>query len=257
MGRLGELDTNTEALTNRINAHAAFGKRDLEEWVFAQLDVRPGHSILELGCGTGKQTIPLARLVGNHGGIKAVDLADDSISILRQKAETDGLIARIDLVNSSLDDTETYLHEADTFDRAVACYSVYYANEPAKLFAAVHSKLNMDGRFFFCGPARMNNSELKALHQRVSDKRLPITATSFMEDEGLKLAKECFSRVIVTSFINPLSFSSADALYDYWRSHNLYDPGSDSRFKDAANSHFIDHDVFVTNKRVCGALAIK
>ena len=61
MGRLGELDTDTEALTNRINAHAAFGKRNLEEWVFALLDVRPGHNILELGCGTGKQTIPLAR----------------------------------------------------------------------------------------------------------------------------------------------------------------------------------------------------
>jgi ubiquinone/menaquinone biosynthesis C-methylase UbiE len=256
MGQLGKLDTDTNALTARINAHAVYGSRDLEEWVFGQLNVEPSQNILELGCGTGKQTIPLARLVGEKGHVRAVDIAADSLSLLRQQAVSDGLIDRITLVNSGLDETEKYAG-IELFDRAVACYSIYYANQPEHVLTSVHKALKKSGRFFFCGPAKTNNAELKAFHHTLTRKEFRAGAAPFMEETGQKLARKLFENVEISAFENPLYFNSASALYEYWRSYNLYDPQLDSAFKTAASEYFQTHETFPTYKRVLGVLAIK
>ena len=256
MGQLGQLDTDTNALTARINAHAAFGSRNLEEWVFGQLDVRPQQRILELGCGTGKQTIPLARLVGEQGHITAMDIASDSLDLLRQQALSEGLMERITPINSGLDETEKYAGGGEIFDRAVACYSIYYANEPDHVLTAVHGSLKEGGRLFFCGPAKTNNAELKEFHQTLSG-TIRAGAAPFMEEAGQILARQLFDKVEVSTFENPLRFNSASALCEYWRSYNLYDPLLDSAFQAAASEYFRTHTTFLTYKRVLGVLAVK
>ena len=52
-----------------------------------------------------------------------------------------------------------------------------------------------------------------------------------------------------------MQFDSADALYNYWSSYNLYDSRLDAAFKEAANKHFKKNDVFETIKRVIGVKA--
>ena len=37
-------------------------------------DIKPGQSVLEVGCGTGFYTIPAARLIGDQGCLIAMDL---------------------------------------------------------------------------------------------------------------------------------------------------------------------------------------
>ena len=257
MGKLGKLDTDTKALTARINSHAIYGSHNLEEWVFSQLDVRPRQRILELGCGTGKQTIQLARLVGAEGHITAMDIAADSLSLLRQQALSVGVMTRIALIESGLDETEKYASGTELFDRAVACYSIYYANDPEHVLNVVHGVLKRSGRLFFCGPAYTNNAELKAFHHALSCSTIRAGAAPFMEEAGQKLARQLFGKVQVSTFENLLSFKSAAALYEYWRSYNLYDPQLDLAFKTAASEHFHKHNVFTTYKRVLGVLAAK
>jgi ubiquinone/menaquinone biosynthesis C-methylase UbiE len=257
MGQLGKLDTDTNALTARIRAHAVYGSRNLEEWIFSQLDVQPKQNILELGCGTGKQTIPLARLVGMEGHITAVDIASDSLSLLRQQAVYEGLMERITLIHSSLDETDKYTDCTELYDRVLACYSIYYANNQAHVFGMVCGALKKNGRIFFCGPAKTNNSELKAFHQALSDTAIRPGASPFMEEVGQELARELFQKVEVSTFENPLCFNSAAALYEYWQSYNLYDPQLDSAFKAAAFEHFNIYNRFITYKRVLGVLGVK
>ena len=257
MGQIGNLDTDTDALTKRISAHAAYGSRDLEEWVFGQLEVQPKHRVLELGCGTGKQTIPLARLVGTQGHITAVDIAADSLSVLRQRAFSENLMGRITLINSGLDETEKYTGGPKPMDCAVACYSIYYSKNPERVFTSVLEKLKKDGRFFFCGPARTNNAELKSFHHALPGSTMLVGAAPFMEETGQQLARQLFKTVQIRTFENPLCFDSGQSLYDYWKSYNLYDPQLDLAFKEAAVAHFQQHKIFTTFKRVIGVLAIK
>ena len=59
-------------------------------------------SILDLGCGSGVQTIELAKLSG--GVITAVDIDSSSLNKLRGKVKAEGLEERIRIVNGSIKD---------------------------------------------------------------------------------------------------------------------------------------------------------
>ncbi len=62
--------------------------------IFAGL-VQPGETALDLGCGPGYFTLPLARLVGENGRVAAVDLQAEMLAIVRRRAERQGLLSRL------------------------------------------------------------------------------------------------------------------------------------------------------------------
>lgn len=254
----GKFDTDASALKQRITTHEKYGSHDLEEWAFGHLELDPGLRILELGCGTGKQTIPLAQLVGDEGRVLGVDVSQEALDSLVNRATELQIEARIDLLCAGLDEIETPL-KAERFDRALACYSLYYARNPKKVFEVVHSVLNLGSIFFFCGPAKSNNAELKQFHYSLRGEQPPAErgASLFMEQTAQDLAREIFSKVQISAFENPLRFDSEEALHAYWRSYNLYDERVEGLFREAAAKHFAAHKTFETTKRVVGVQAIK
>jgi len=60
----------------------------------------PEPRILDLGCGTGRQSLTLARLTGGH--VTAVDLWGPSLANLRERARAVGLAERIETVQQSM-----------------------------------------------------------------------------------------------------------------------------------------------------------
>ena len=53
---------------------------------FQALDIRPGMTVLDLGCGLGNYAIDLCPLVGSDGFIHAFDLWEEGIEILNARA---------------------------------------------------------------------------------------------------------------------------------------------------------------------------
>jgi len=123
----------------------------------------------------------------------------------------------------------------------------------------IYRVLKPGGILFFCGPAKDNNLELKQFHYTLRGEQPPAEseAAVFMEETGQRLARKLFAKVEIFTFQNPLRFNSANALYSYWSSYNLYDEKLDVDFKSAATKYFQTHSVFETNKRVIGVKAIK
>lgn len=58
--------------------------------------VRPGMSVLDVGCGMGWFSIPMARWVGDQGRVLAVDLQQQMLDVLRRRAASAGVAHRID-----------------------------------------------------------------------------------------------------------------------------------------------------------------
>ncbi len=54
-------------------------------------DIKPGETILEVGCGTGFFTIPAARLIGEHGRLVALDALPAYVERVSGKVEDAGL----------------------------------------------------------------------------------------------------------------------------------------------------------------------
>ena len=254
----GRFNTDVEALKNRISAHSRFGSKDINEWIFHHLELDSGQSVLDLGCGVGKQSIPMAKLVGPHGSILSIDIAAEALGALMKEAAKEGIADRITPLNCNLDDTPSHLSSRQ-FDRALSAYALYYAQHPEIVINAVYNAMKDDGIFFFCGPSKDNNRELKAFHYELKgDPMPPMTGGAlFMEDTGQQLARAIFRQVDIQHFENPLRFDSPEALYTYWSSYNLYDPVLDGAFRQAAEAHFRQNAFFTTWKRVLGVKAVK
>jgi ubiquinone/menaquinone biosynthesis C-methylase UbiE len=61
------------------------------EKLFPTLHLKPGEVVLDLGCGQGRYTLPLASLVGPQGMVYGADLWEEGLSMLTQKAQEQGL----------------------------------------------------------------------------------------------------------------------------------------------------------------------
>lgn len=256
---IGKFDTDSKALAVRIETHEKYGSADLNEWILSHIQPNEGDCILELGSGTGKQTLLIAKIVGKSGKIVAVDASKESMDFLLKSADDMNLKDRIKTFVVKFDEMEDYL-KGFSFDRVLASYSIYYAKEVKKIFKLIHEVIKPGGLFFFCGPSRENNIELVKFHYGLLGKPIPKSnpiPADFMEKNGKDIAKNVFKKVDVFTFENTLRIGSPKALYDYWKSYNLYDENIKEAFKKAATEHFKNHEFFETVKRAIGIRAIK
>ena len=50
-------------------------------------DLLPGQTVLEVGCGTGYFTLPVARLIGEQGHLVAMDVLSESVELVSKKVQ--------------------------------------------------------------------------------------------------------------------------------------------------------------------------
>ena len=254
----GKYNTDTAALDQRINSHDKFGSNDLNRWIFENLQLSNGLTVLDLGCGTGKQSIPIANTIGEKGIVYSLDLSQEALDALTEKACSHQVEGRIKVLCCGHDDLDRTF-ENNQFDRILSSYSLYYTSDAEHVIRSIWKKLKAGGILFYCGPSSKNNLELKKFHYSILGKKeAPIMGASiFMEGVGREKTIEVFDKVDTVSFENILRFDSAQALYSYWSSYNLYDKSIDSQFVYAAQEHFKNNNVFETVKRAIGIRACK
>jgi demethylmenaquinone methyltransferase/2-methoxy-6-polyprenyl-1,4-benzoquinol methylase len=86
----------------------------LRKWIFNPIktlqgaDVKPGQTILEVGCGTGFFTIPAAHIIGEQGSIVALDLMVGFLEEVSKKVQTAELnnvkVVKGNALDTGLDD---------------------------------------------------------------------------------------------------------------------------------------------------------
>jgi ubiquinone/menaquinone biosynthesis C-methylase UbiE len=55
--------------------------------VITGADIQPGQAVLEVGCGTGYFTVPVARLIGDQGRLVAIDILSESVELVTKKVQ--------------------------------------------------------------------------------------------------------------------------------------------------------------------------
>ena len=110
--------------------------------------VQPGMTAMDFGCGMGFFAIPMARLVGDHGRVLAVDLQPQMLDVLRQRATKAGVAAR---VNTHRCETDA-LGVTEPVDFALAFYAAHEVPDLHKLLHEVHGCLRPRGSFLLVEP---------------------------------------------------------------------------------------------------------
>jgi len=108
----------------------------------------PGETVIDLGCGPGYFTLPLAEMVGPSGRVVAVDLQPAMLERLRLRAEKAGLSDRITLHGCPVDG----LGDLPPADAALAFYMVHEVPDVSRFLAEVSGALRPGGRFLLVEP---------------------------------------------------------------------------------------------------------
>jgi SAM-dependent methyltransferase len=113
--------------------------------LLAQLGLNGGENVLEIGCGTGALTLPLAEAVGEHGRIVAVDISEPMLDAARQNIAERGL--RNVTLHSG--DAQVFAFEPAAFDLATSRMGVMFFADPAAAFRNFKGALRPGGRLIF------------------------------------------------------------------------------------------------------------
>ncbi len=247
--------TQAELLEQRIAENTASQEIDLATWVFQRVQVRPGHAVLELCCGTGGQTLSLLERVGPDGKVVALDISKAALETLASKVERSE--RRLVTIAADLDSFSSSLREAGmeqgSFDLVFCAYGLYYGRDPKEILQKMRSWLKPQGRIAVVGPFGPNNKPLFDL-LRASGVTLaePVTFSSerFMSQVVLPWGAENFSDLSVHTMVNRVRWNSPERVLNYWQNTTFYDAEKLPVFRELLQSHFAKHEAFINEKWV-------
>lgn len=107
-----------------------------------QLDIEPGITICDMGCGNGFYTIPMAEQTGETGRVYAVDIQQEMLDLLQIVAE-EAKLSNIEGVLGSVIDPK--LPEA-SIDLMLVVDVYHEMSHPEQMLAAIRKSLKPDGR---------------------------------------------------------------------------------------------------------------
>ena len=152
--------------------------RDFGEWALGHLDLAPGATVLDVGCGPGHY---LAALVARDpaGAVVGIDL---STGMLREARERSGVRAVAGASAAALPFTD------DAFDAVLAMHMLYHVPDVAGAIAELRRVLRPGGVLLASTLSRSHLLELRALMDEAAGARLPRASDRFdLEDGGDEL----------------------------------------------------------------------
>ena len=119
--------------------------REVNGLLLARAAPQPGENVLEIGCGTGATTVPLAEAVGAHGRVLGVDIAEPMLAAARKRVAGSGL-ANVSLV---LADAQAHRFEPASFDLILSRFGVMFFADPTAAFGNLCGAARPGGRLCF------------------------------------------------------------------------------------------------------------
>jgi len=243
---MNNADVDKEKLAKRIAIHEKHSEYEINDWIFEIVKIKDKDSVLDVGCGTGKQLIPISE--NTNGLVVGVDLSKESLDTISEKIDK----PNVKLKHSSMENMYRKLKVFPKFDIIISCFAIYYSVNPEKTLLELKALLKDDGRLFLCGPSINNNKELLDLHSKITP--LPKMHKGFFENMAIKFLENNFKEVKTFHFQNPITFPDVDTLTDYWLSYKIGDKNMVEKFKTEAMNVF-RKGTFTSKKEVIGVLA--
>lgn len=111
------------------------------ERMLANLGVKEGMTVCDMGCGNGFYSLQLATMVGDAGRVLAVDVQPEMLKLLRERMEKHG----IDNVTPILGSFHNPYLPAEQVD-LILCVDVYHEfSHPEHMLSAMRDSLKPDG----------------------------------------------------------------------------------------------------------------
>ena len=110
--------------------------------MLANLGLKPGMTICDMGCGNGFHSLQLAKMIGKKGIVVGVDVQPEMLSMMRRRMEEQGIENIIPILGSYHNP-----HLPPASIDLVLMVDVYHEfSHPEQMLAAIRASLKPDGR---------------------------------------------------------------------------------------------------------------
>ena len=197
-------------------------KTAFEDWVIDLLDPRPSDVVLDIGAGSGRFTLPIARRL-TGGRVDALDVSRGVMESVETTSAAEALA-----VKTIVADVETYDVGDVRYDAILAGHMIYHLHHPVETLRRMRAALCAGGQFVATTNARGGMPEFYALYRQTLELLdLPIPepeteANEFSSENGAEVLGRVFSSVRAEQYDGGFVAPNGVAVLTYFASTQLY-----------------------------------
>ena len=213
----------------RLELNKRYQSRNFSSWLRNHLAIRNGERILDVGCGTGAQTLFMLEDVGISGSVVALDISGESIESLLRESKEPGYshLTAFQLDMGDLTNKLTNEFSNSHFTLAHSSYAIYYSSKRLQVLNEMQSRLTSDGRLAIFTPCEPHGMvEFVSKYHRIPEP--VIDSLKFGTDILIPLFREAFWNLQVHFFQSYLKVTSAEDFITFYQATTYYDKESEN-----------------------------
>ncbi len=211
----------------RANLHVLFStaKAPWHNWVFEHLEIQPGMTILECGCGPGWLWRSNVEGIPAQCHITLTDLSDGMVGEAQEALANTAAEFQFETA-----DIQELPYADNSFDIVVANHMLYHVPDLSRGLSEIKRVLKPNGRFFAATNGNNHMKELKQMGDEMVgadasflerlgyDESKFVWKLAFRLENGAELLAPYFATVSLENFEDSLEVTEAQPLADYIKS---------------------------------------
>ncbi len=119
--------------------------RAVNDLLLTAAAAQPGETVLDVGCGTGTTTLPLAEAVGDSGAVLGVDISETMLATARGRLH-ERMLSNVEFL---LADAQVHGFAPERFDLVASRFGVMFFADPVAAFSNIRLAMRCGGRLGF------------------------------------------------------------------------------------------------------------
>jgi SAM-dependent methyltransferase len=225
--------TSTASLDTRLDLNRRYQSVDFADWHMKRLAVRPGEKILDVGCGTGAQSLRFLADIGPRGSVSALDISPDSVASLLTAGGGD---PRLQAVAADMADLASVIRDEfrqQRYTLAQSSYALYYSPAREDVLRVMAESVFDDGRVAVFTPAGPHG--MVELAAKFGD--VPAAVYDSLEFGPTRLTplfRQLFWEVRIDYFQSVMRVTSLTDFMDFYRATTYFDEAAAGDLEDYA-----------------------